>query len=90
MSQQCQQLSKCELMRRIDEYFFALYDLSLYLDTHPDDCGALSNYHSLNEQYQEYYNEYIKTYGPIAFTDVKSEDYWTWVAEEWPWEGGMA
>lgn len=85
-----QQISRCALMRKIDEYFFALYDLSLYLDTHPDDCGALSKYHSLIETYKEYYDEYVKSYGPIAFTDVKSDDYWTWVAEDWPWEGGMA
>lgn len=90
MNQMNQQTSKCALMRKVTEHFFVLYDLSLYLDTHPDDCNALSLYHRHNEIYRQYYDEYIKNYGPIAFTDVKSDDYWTWVAEEWPWEGGMA
>ncbi len=89
MNQQTQPLSKCALMRKISEYFFALYDLSLYLDTHPEDHDALSSYHSLNRTYREYYDEYVCAHGPIAFTDIKSEDYWTWVAEKWPWEGGM-
>lgn len=77
-------------MRKVSEYFFSLYDLSLYLDVHPDDCNAISCYHSLVETYRKYYEQYVKTYGPISFTDVKSDDYWTWVSECWPWEGGMA
>ncbi len=82
-------MTRQQLMQKIMEYSFALVDLTEYLDTHPDDSDALETYKKLNDMYQKYYNEYTTQYGPITPGDVNSQSYWTWVAEFFPWEGGM-
>lgn len=82
--------SKHDLMRTIMEYDFAIYDLALYLDTHPEDCESIATFKKLNDIRKKHYDEYVHMYGPIRFTDVHCDNYWTWVSEPWPWEGGCA
>lgn len=81
-------LSKDALMKKIMEYQFAVYELNLYLDTHPEDKDAIMKFQKLSIKYKEYLNEYAENFGPIIATQVNSENYWTWVLEPWPWEGG--
>lgn len=81
--------SRCALMRKIMEYDFYIYDLNLYLDTHPDDCNALQEYQQMSAKHDELTNEYVQNYGPINARQVTSDNYWTWIESPWPWEGGM-
>jgi len=39
--------NKCELMRKLQAYNFAAYDMLLFLDTHPDDKQAFSIFKDL-------------------------------------------
>ena len=39
----CQE-TRAEMMKKIREYNFAVIELGLYLDTHPDDAKALCLY----------------------------------------------
>ena len=39
-----QDMTKCELLRKISEYQFVAVELNLYLDTHPCDADARSDY----------------------------------------------
>ena len=89
MNNQNQSMSQCDLMREIMEYCFAVYDVALYLDTHPDDQDALSMYHEFNDKYTALSDEYARKYGPPNMHQVTSDNYWTWVSDPWPWEGGM-
>lgn len=81
-------LPKNVLMRKIMEYCFALTDLGLYLDTHPSDQNALADFKSLRTEYDRYVAEYNKNYGPLNFHQVDCDNYYSWVEEKWPWEGG--
>ena len=83
-------LCKHELMRKIMEHGFALVDLGLYLDTHPDDKDSIATYSSLRDTYNSLTMEYVHCFGPITFCQVTSDNYWTWISEPWPWEGGCA
>ncbi len=74
-------------MQFINEVSFALDDVSLYLDTHPDDKEALEYYHKYKSQRKQAISEYEKCYGPITRYNVESTDKWTWICEPWPWEG---
>ena len=38
-------MTKCELLTRISEIQFVCVELNLYIDTHPDDADALSDYY---------------------------------------------
>lgn len=83
-----QVMSRTALLRQIMEYDFAMYDLALYLDTHPDDRESLEIFMNLKNTDTRYREEYERQFGPLTFKGVNSTDYWTWVSDSWPWEGG--
>ncbi len=80
----------CELDKSITAYRFALYDLGLYLDSHPCDKAAMA----LREQYmcklKELIDEYEQHYGAYVLTQKDVCDNWKdWVCGPWPWEIGL-
>ncbi|WP_434310950.1 spore coat protein CotJB [Hominifimenecus sp. rT4P-3] len=77
------------LMKKIYEYGFAVDDVVLYLDTHPDDAEALAYYQQVRDAYEQFYREYVTTVGPLMFTEDRAADGWSWTDDPWPWEGGM-
>ncbi len=79
---------KDKLFRAIQMYDFALYEIKLYLDTHPNCRKGLDYFHKYNDLKKAAEEEYVNLYGPIVSSQVKSRDRWTWVNEPWPWEGG--
>ena len=80
-------LSKKELMEKIQSLAFTINELSLYLDTHPNDEKALGLHKDYAKQYRNAYEEYQRKYGPLSiFCPCNS---WKWISNPWPWEGGM-
>lgn len=77
------------LMKKIYEYGFAVDDVILFLDTHPDDADALAYYQKMRDAYEQVYHEYVTTVRPLKFTEVDTADGWNWLDDPWPWEGGM-
>ena len=65
---------------------FAAHDLSLYLDTHPDDTEAFETYRDLLALAEEGKARYTKLYGPICKTDLSKAGSYTWLGGPWPWE----
>jgi spore coat protein JB len=83
----CNQMSREQLYLWITLTKFACVDISLYLDTHPDDREALQYFQEHNRLYNEAMNEYAKTYGPLTISHVRNCDtYWDWVNQPWPWQ----
>ena len=76
-----------ELLKFITEVSFALNDVTLYLDTHPDDCEALKYYEKYKKQRHQAVCEYEKCYGPLLAYNVNSDNKWSWICTPWPWEG---
>ena len=73
--------------KRIDAYRFALYDLSLYLDSHPCDEKAMQLRGAYRQQLAALIDEYEQHYGPYVLTMTDVEDSWTeWVKDPWPWD----
>ena len=75
------------LMERINQASFAMDDVLLFLDTHPNDLNALNYYHYVTQMRKEAMNAYESQFGPLMVDDVQSTDNWTWLTEKWPWEG---
>lgn len=82
------QNSKKQMLQTISEVSFALVDIGLYLDTHPNDEKAMDYYNKYQQINKELRREYEKNYGPLTSNGVNTMDGWTWTKEPWPWEGG--
>ena len=75
-----------KLFQFITEAGFAIDDIVLYLDTHPEDKQALEYYDTYKKLYRQAVTEYTKLYGPLTNENVNSCNRWAWVNEPWPWE----
>lgn len=75
-----------KLLMCITEVGFAIDDVVLYLDTHPEDKEALEYYDTYKKLRKQMGAEYTKLYGPLTDEDVISCNYWAWVKDPWPWE----
>lgn len=80
-------LTKAEMMNQIQSYAFAINDLTLYLDTHTDDEKALTLHNEYCKEYRDIYEDYQRRYGPLSIYCPCNS--WRWVANPWPWEGGI-
>lgn len=74
------------MMRSLCALGFSLYDLQLYLDTHPHDTNALSLYGRYRQQYMQQAAAFEQKYGPLTAMNGASGDTWKWVRDPWPWE----
>lgn len=79
-------MNKDQLMNSMQEVGFALVDLSLFLDTHPDNILALDFFREMQIKYDNLQAEYELMYGPLTAFDTNTEQGWTWVLGPWPWE----
>ena len=65
---------------------FKLYDLQLYLNTHPFDGEALDMYQELSEEAERVRKEYEEMYGPLKANNAATDCEWLWIKNPWPWE----
>lgn len=83
------QESPRQLLNVIDQASFALDDVLLFLDTHPCDQAALTYYQYVKDLRKQAMDSYASQYGPLLKDQVKPGNYWSWLTEKWPWEGGI-
>ena len=81
-------MSKSEMLKRISELDFAITDLNLYLDTHPENKEALEMLTKLAATCKSLKADFTQKYGPLLVTDVMNETPFSWVSPEhkWPWQ----
>ena len=65
---------------------FMIKELSLYLDTHPDDQEVFEALKSVIQLAQEGEKKYTQLYGPVSVTGVVYSDSYDWTHNPWPWE----
>jgi spore coat protein JB len=75
-----------EMLKQIQTLEFTAVDFNLYLDTHPDDQRALSDYTNTVAGLQRLRATYIRCAGPLTPTDPSGSNRWNWIAEPWPWQ----
>ena len=73
-------------LMRVQTYGFALDEVVLFLDTHPDNASALEYYHKTLALYNAAVKEYVTNYGPLENTQVQSSKNWSWATDRMPWE----
>jgi len=79
--------SREEMLKKIKCLKFAVVELALYLDTHPDDTKALCLHNKYSKELKEICDKYQKVYGPLTIEFPCNK--WRWLEEPWPWEGGI-
>ncbi len=75
------------LKEHIRAYQFALYELALFMDTHPCDSAAMQlrkiyqqKLKQLIDVYEQHYGSFVQTHGDVC-------DTWQeWVSDPWPWD----
>ena len=75
-----------EMIMKIKELDFAVIELALYLDTHPEDRRALCLHRNYAREVKDLKDKYQKVYGPLTINYPCNK--WRWLEEPWPWERG--
>ena len=86
MFENCSEREKLQssMLMEIKSLNFAVVELALYLDTHPDDQKALCLHNKYSNQLKELKDKYQKIFGPLDFYFPCNK--WRWLEEPWPWE----
>ncbi|MBQ9860412.1 MAG: spore coat protein CotJB [Clostridia bacterium] len=79
-------VTKYELDKKITAVRFALYDLGLYLDSHPCCEQAMQLRNMYQMQLKNLIDEYEQCYGTYVLTQNDVSCWKEWVAGPWPWE----
>lgn len=73
------------LKRKISAVQFAVWELHLFLNTHPNNREALEKFKENSEKCEKLVHEYEEKFGPIRAASANG-DQWTWINDPWPWE----
>lgn len=67
---------------------FAVVELTLYLDTHPQDKTAMEYFNHYNRIKNQLTKDYAVKFGPLnlSVADTYSKE-WKWALQPMPWEG---
>ena len=80
------EMARNKLLRQIQALKFAILDVGLYLDGHPDNQKALRYFNQMKAKLETAVSEYEAAFGPLTMLQNNSETTWHWVAAPWPWE----
>ncbi len=80
---------KAVLRRKIFETDFALYELVLFLDSHPENKKAMELMARYRKMREELVGDYEKRFGKyiVTLSDVPDDaEHWQWIEGPWPWD----
>lgn len=75
-----------QLLNAIQMYEFYLYELQLYLDTHPACPNGLNSFRKYKQLLSQAVSAYTKSYGPLTAKDSECSTVFEWAGGPWPWE----
>ena len=85
------QKSREEMMSQLSAVSFALNDLTLYLDTHPDCPKGIALFHQLLEKRLELLSRFAGDFYPLTQTSMVTGNFdknqYGWPEGPMPWEG---
>lgn len=79
---------KAKLKKQIHSLDFALYELVLFLDSHPTSRKAMELMEKYRMRREELVEEFERKFGKYIVTlkDVPTSDRWQWLDSPWPWD----
>ena len=83
-------VNKEQTLYEIYETSFAISDLTLYLDTHPNDAQALEQFHALHQRRKTAMQNFAQEFYPLCIDCMSDKKPgWAWGDAPAPWKGGM-
>lgn len=70
---------------KIMELSFAINELNLYLDLHPEDIENFNLFKKYVEEINDLEMKYSKEYGPLCLSETLNKNY-DWLKNPWPWD----
>ena len=86
MNQNHTAMDRTALLHKIQAEDFAIYEVTLYLDGHPNCKKALKYYHEHKKIAELLKCEFEQRFGPLSIYHNQNESHWDWVSGPWPWE----
>ncbi|WLD95366.1 spore coat protein CotJB [Alkalihalobacillus sp. AL-G] len=75
------------LMQQLQEVDFVLVELTLYLDTHPQDYETIKQFNECAQRSMLLKQQIESKYGPLQqFGNSYSGYPWNWNQPPWPWQ----
>ncbi len=74
-----------KLMKKIASVDFAIADLNLFMDSHPNDTSIVQLLQKYSEKSNTLRKEYEDKYGPLTSENME-ENRWGWISDPWPWD----
>ncbi|WDL96088.1 spore coat protein CotJB [Alicyclobacillus sp. ALC3] len=66
---------------------FVLVELTLYLDTHPDDAQAIAQFGQFQRRKMALMSQIENAYGPLReYGNSPAGNHWSWADSPWPWQ----
>ncbi|MCM3215514.1 spore coat protein CotJB [Niallia taxi] len=76
-----------QLLEQLQAVDFVLVELTLYLDTHPNDQDAINQFNHYVGERAKFKELYESKYGPLLqFGNSYSGSPWDWKDGPWPWQ----
>jgi spore coat protein JB len=76
-----------QLMEQLQVIDFVLVELTLYLDTHPDDVEAINQFNHFAKNRKQLKKAFESQFGPLLQFGNSYSDYpWNWKDTPWPWQ----
>lgn len=75
-----------EWLQELQTMDFSLYEMTLYLDTHPYDRAVMEQYNQLAQNRKQFAEQFEEYYGPLLHGKSFSRLPWQWVESPWPWQ----
>lgn len=82
--------SRQELLHTIYVASFAVDDVKLFLDTHPEHPEALAFFREYSAIRNRSLEEYARLYGALTIDTASAScnENWNWATDPWPWQEG--
>ena len=77
----CQKKDLMTLM----ELDFCLLEMSLFLDTHPDDASGIDYHNAMAKKCMIAREDYVRKYGPLSNDEISNCEY-KYLHTPWPWD----
>ncbi|MGZ4159374.1 MAG: spore coat protein CotJB [Neobacillus sp.] len=75
------------LMEQLQAVDFVLVELTLYLDTHPDDVEAINQFNHYAKERKQLKKAFESQFGPLLQYGKSYSGYpWNWSDTPWPWQ----
>ena len=74
------------LLRKIATADFAVTDLQIFLNTHPNNREIAEKLLHYQEKSALLKQQYEQKYGSLTASLSENQNRWNWISSPWPWE----